>query len=129
MPEGVVKLLLVFAGGGLGCISRYGLNALGAVLAATFPLGTLLANVIGCFTIGVLGFFFHDRPVLTPNHRLLLITGFLGGLTTFSSFGYETIVLIQRRDYGAASINVGANLVFGLAAVWLGWAAARAIWA
>jgi CrcB protein len=123
------RLLLVGVGGGLGSIARYGLAAVGQRWADTgFPLGTLLANVIGCFFAGVLGYFFIDRPVLQPHHRLFLMYGFLGGLTTFSSFGYETIVRAQERQWGMAGLNIAANVVLSLAAVSLGWKLASAVW-
>ena len=133
MTDALVKVFLVGVGGGLGSISRFGLSEmaqqlLGPGSAQRYPLGTLMANVLGCLLAGFLAFFLIDRSVLTPQHRLLLMTGFLGGLTTFSSFGYETVVLSKSGDWGIAGLNIVANVVLSLAAVWAGWAAARAIW-
>ncbi len=86
------KWLLVMIGGGLGAASRYGIGLLSARLWGTsFPWGTLIVNFIGCFCIGLL-FALADRArLLTPDLRLLLITGYLGALTTFSAFSLETV--------------------------------------
>jgi len=130
MGSVLVRMVLVGAGGALGCLARYGLaGASQAIFGARFPVGTLLANVIGCALVGVFGYFFVDRQALSPQHRLLMVTGFLGGLTTFSSFGYETFMMARDGDYRAAGLNIGANLVLSLTGVWAGWAGARALWA
>jgi len=68
-----------------------------------------------------------NRPGLSPSLRLLITTGFLGGLTTFSSFSAETLHLFERGQAGAAALNVGLNVLLSLAAVWAGFAAARAV--
>ena len=129
MPEDLTKALLVAAGGAIGALARYGVNGLAERLGpASFPLGTLLVNVTGCLMVGVLAYFMLDRPVLGAHQRLLLVTGFLGGLTTFSAFGYETFALARAGDWGWAGLNVAANVVLSLAAVWAGWGGARAIW-
>lgn len=125
----LIRMALVGVGGALGCLARYGLSeASAALLPSKFPIGTLLANFIGCLLVGVFGYFFVDRQALTPQHKLLLVTGFLGGLTTFSSFGYETLLLARDEDYRAAALNIAANLILSLAGVWGGWAGARAMW-
>lgn len=129
MPESLLRVLLVGIGGGLGAMSRYGLGGLAhAALGPRFPFGTLLPNVLGCLLVGVLAYFLFERQTLTPSARLLLMVGFLGGMTTFSTFGYETIVMIRERELLMAGINVVANLVLSLTAVWIGWFAARAVW-
>lgn len=86
------KLLLVMLGGSLGATSRYGISLLAARLWGTgFPWGTLMVNLTGCFLIGLI-FALADRVrLLTPDMRLFLITGYLGALTTFSSFALETV--------------------------------------
>lgn len=129
MPDVLVRVILVAMGGGLGALSRYGLSgAAQTVFGARFPAGTLLANVIGCLLVGVLGYLFVDRQSLTTPYRLFLVTGFLGGLTTFSSFGYETMMFARDRDMTMAGLNIAANVVLSLAGVWAGWAGARALW-
>ncbi len=86
------KVLLVMGGGGLGAASRYSISLLSArVLGTHFPWGTLAVNLTGCFLIGLL-FALSDRArFLTPDIRLLLITGYMGALTTFSTFSLETV--------------------------------------
>ncbi|MDW8296605.1 MAG: fluoride efflux transporter CrcB, partial [Raineya sp.] len=88
------NFLWVFVGGGLGCVSRYGINILASAIFSTrFPLGTLIVNVIGSFLIGI---FFALHKETAEKYRLLLVTGFLGGFTTFSAFSYETLALAEK---------------------------------
>lgn len=88
----------------------------------TFPYGTLGVNVLGCLAIGVLGGLADSRNVLGPNARLVIILGVLGGFTTFSTFGYETLALLRDGESLRASTNVLASVLACLAAVWLGYA-------
>lgn len=107
----VKNLLFVFVGGGLGAAARYWLS--GAVydwLPSTFPYGNLLVNISGCFLIGVLMAALQDRFLVDPSLRVFLIIGILGGFTTFSSFSYETLALVQDREYLHASTNIVASL-------------------
>jgi len=117
----MLKLLIVGMGGFIGAVARYG--ATGFVHrhgGDFFPWGTLAINVTGCFLIGALVYFATDRAVLSPNVRLFLQIGILGAFTTFSTFGYETVELIRDRSFGPALANVGANVLLGVFAVWLG---------
>jgi CrcB protein len=124
----LTNVLLVAAGGAAGSVARYAINGLAVATVGTrFPAGTLTANLLGCLIIGVLLFFIMDRAQPSVAVQRLLITGFLGGLTTFSSFGYETVLLMRQGEVGKAALNIGANVVLGLGAVWGGFAAARAI--
>ena len=112
-----MKMLLVAAGGAVGSMARYGLGAW--VLARTetwaFPLGTFIVNVLGCLIAGVLIGIAEYRNFLTPELRLLVFTGFLGGFTTFSAFGVETVALIERAQYGVAAFYVISSVVCGVA--------------
>ena len=91
----MIRTLLVGAGGFLGAIARYGLGGLIHRCTSTvFPAGTLAVNTIGCLIIGVLMSLVEDRQLLAPNTRVFLMIGVLGGFTTFSSFGYETVELL-----------------------------------
>jgi len=122
----VVKLLIVGAGGFLGAVARYGLSGLVHRLAgAGFPWGTLAVNVVGCLLIGGLMVWGEDRPMLSPTARLFLTVGLMGAFTTFSTFGYETLELLRDRQATLAGVNVAANVLLGLAAVWAGRALCR----
>ncbi len=116
----LVKLLAVAFGGAIGATARYGVHLFWTTRAA-FPLGTLTANVIGCLLIGVLMAAAMRRDWLDESARLFLITGLLGSLTTFSTFGYESFELAEQGRWGWAAANVVLNLVVGLGAVGLGW--------
>lgn len=115
----VRNVLFVFIGGGAGSVLRY-LLSVGTQkfwIAKSFPVGTFLANLIGCFLIGVL------VSVLVKNDtnlRLLLITGFCGGFTTFSAFSVESVSLWQSGEFLLLGIYVLLSVILGLAAVWLG---------
>ena len=119
------KMLLVMGGGGLGAASRYGVSLLTAKLwGPHFPWGTLVVNLVGCFLIGLI-FALADRVrFLTPDVRLLLITGYLGALTTFSSFSLETVNAGRAGMALLPLANILINNVGGLAltffGIWLG---------
>ena len=118
----MIKLLLVGAGGFLGSVLRY--LASGAVQSAAryvhFPWGTLAVNATGCLFIGFLTGLAETRGVFSLEQRLFLITGFLGGYTTFSAFGYETFFLARSGEAALAAANVCGQVLAGLAAVWIG---------
>lgn len=120
-------LVLVALGGALGSIARF--KASGWVLhhavSWRFPLGTFLVNVVGCLAAGLLAGFSAKQHVLSPDARLLLFTGILGGFTTFSAFGLETVLLVKRGEWSIAAANVLLSVLCGLAALWLGFALAE----
>lgn len=126
----MTNILLVGIGGLIGSIMRY--LASGYVQQASksidFPYGTLAVNVIGCFIIGFLAQLAEDRGVFTTQSRLFVFTGFLGGFTTFSSFGNETLNLARDSQMLNAFANVGASVILGLCAVWLGRTVSYLIW-
>ena len=115
-------VLLVGVGGFVGAAARHLLGPwlMLASGQARFPVGTLAINVLGCALIGVFAAFAEHLPALNGPARLLLVTGVLGGFTTFSAFGLETMLMLRRGDMALASVYVAASLVLGLAAVWLG---------
>jgi len=124
----VIRVILVGLGGFVGSVARYGFGGLVQDHAgATFPFGTLAVNVFGCFVIGGLSELAEARGVLTPETRAFLVIGVLGGFTTFSAFGNETINLLRELDVALAVANVLANVGLALAAVWLGRSAAHLI--
>ncbi len=120
--------LLVGLGGFLGSVLRYGAGGLAQRLApfgAAFPAGTLAVNALGSLLIGLLGALAESRGLFGPGARLALFIGLLGGFTTFSSFSFETLQLARAGQWLLAGLNVGAQLLLGLGAVWLGWVLGR----
>jgi CrcB protein len=104
----------VFIGGGIGAACRWWLSS--GIASTSFPYGTLTVNLIGCFLIGILSVYLVQQPKLS----LLLITGFLGGFTTFSSFGLDSFKLLQNADYKSFATYVLASNVVGLLLVIVG---------
>jgi CrcB protein len=125
-----MKLLWVGLGGFLGSVLRYLVSgwAQSATGSVSFPFGTFAVNAIGCFAIGGLSYLADARGMLGPEARLFLIVGVLGGFTTFSAFGNETMNLLRDGQVLHASLNIVASLLLCLAAVWAGRALAVAIW-
>lgn len=116
------KYLLIGLGGGIGSISRYVVSRLVYHAAGeSFPYGTLAVNIIGCFFIGLLMSFMQERLAVNSNIRFLIVVGFLGGFTTFSSFSYETFELMRAGSVTAAFFNAAYNVVGCLAATWCGY--------
>lgn len=118
-------ILLVGLGGALGAIARNKLS--GFVLHHStdwrFPLGTLLVNVLGCLLAGVLAGAIERHGLFSPDTRLFLFTGILGGFTTFSAFGVETVFLLRRGEVIVALGYVVLSVLCGVAALWFGMAA------
>lgn len=116
--------LLVFFGGGLGCMARYAISAWLYKPSPTFPFATLIANCAACLILGyLLGR--HSRQALATHHRYLLITGFCGGFSTFSTFSAEALQLWQDQQQTLAITYVAASIVLGLACVGAGLALAK----
>lgn len=114
-------------GAGLGGALRYGLNLLVTRAIGTgFPLGILLVNLIGCFAMGLLAGWFALRGDAGTSVRLFLMTGVLGGFTTFSAFALDIAVLWERNAPGQAALYVLASVLGSLAALGAGLAVARA---
>lgn len=112
--------LSVGVGAAFGAWLRWGLGIVLNPMLPNLPLGTLAANLIGGYLMGLaLGYFEHFQA-LAPETRLLITTGFLGGLTTFSTFSAETTTLLLRHEYGWASLIVGSHVVGSLVLTVLG---------
>ena len=123
------NLLLVGLGGGIGSVLRY-LTSLGMMQLwgpRDFPLGTFTVNVVGCLIIGLLAGLMLSRQTLGPEFRLFFMVGILGGFTTFSSFGYESIQLLQDGQFLLMLANILLNVTIGLSACWLGLSLARTL--
>ena len=117
----MIRYILVLAGGGVGALARYvAASAIMTRFGGKFPLGTLVINVTGSFLIGFLMTMLTDRFQLDPRWRLLLVVGFLGGYTTFSSFEWETFTSVRDGALWAGMLNVVASVMLGYVAVWLG---------
>jgi CrcB protein len=117
----MIQVILVAIAGAIGSLSRWGIGRLAARLfGPNFPYGTLIVNVAGCFLIGLIMHVALASDKLSATARLTLTVGFLGALTTFSSFSYETVVLIDQARWVEAGLNITANLCLGLAATMAG---------
>ena len=126
MAPALGRIVAVGIGGFVGAVGRYGLAGLvQRWVRGDFPWGTLAVNVLGCFLIGLLMALARFGIVLCPRTRTFLGIGLLGSLTTFSTFGYETMELVRTGSWFAAAGNVAGNVILGLAAVLAGLAAGR----
>jgi CrcB protein len=124
----VTRVALVALGGAIGSVARYGVGALAAqLLGPSFPWGTLLVNLSGSFLIALVMHVALSGSAISLELRIFLTTGIMGGFTTYSSFNYETLALINQRAYGLASLNLAATVLGCLLAGVLGVAAGRGV--
>ena len=124
----MTRVILVALGGAIGSVARYGVGALAAqVFGPGFPWGTLLVNLSGSFLISGIMHVALSGTAVSLELRIFLTTGIMGGYTTYSSFNYETLALIDQRAYGLAGLNVAATVVGCFLAGVLGLAAGRAL--
>jgi CrcB protein len=126
----VGKLFLAGIGGFIGSSLRYAATGYAQQLSRSidFPYGTLVVNLTGCFLIGFLSQLAESRGVFTAESRTFVFIGILGGFTTFSAFGNETMNLWREGQNTLAMANVGAHILLGLGLVWIGRALAYQIW-
>ena len=115
-----LSFLVIFLGAGFGALLRAGFNLLTVNAVSVIPLGTLLANMVGGYLVGIAVAFFGSNPNLSPEWKLFVITGFLGGLTTFSSFSAEVVSFLQRGEYTWALGTALLHLVGSLLLTFLG---------
>jgi CrcB protein len=121
-----MRYLMVVIGGGTGSLVRYvAATAIMTRFGGKFPLGTLVINVTGSFLIGFLMTMLTERFQFDPIWRFLLVVGFLGGYTTFSSFEWETYSAVRDGGLWAGMLNVVSSVMLGYVAVWLGSMLAR----
>ncbi len=124
----MMNFLIVGAGGFIGAIARFAVASwVGQKWGRSFPLGTFLVNVSGSFLIGFLMSLFTERFMVNPQWRLLLVVGFLGAYTTFSTFEYETGTLIKDGEWLVALANIVFSVIVGFAALKLGEVIAKSI--
>jgi CrcB protein len=126
----MINVLAVGVGGFVGSALRYLLSGYvqQATRSAWFPFGTLTVNLTGCLLIGVLSHLADTRGLFSTEMRAFVFMGLLGGFTTFSTFGNETLRLLRDGENVFAIANVGAHVFLGLGAVWLGSVLAHVIW-
>jgi len=117
----------VGAGAALGAWLRWGLGIWLGSVHAHVQAGTLAANLVGGYSVGIALGFFTANPHITPEWRLFIVTGFLGGLTTFSSFSGESVALLQRGDYGWALVHTFLHLAGSILLCMAGFATWRAL--
>ena len=122
------RLLSIGFAGFIGTLLRYWLSGLLARrYGETFPYGTLIVNLSGCFVIGFLFYFFFDRALVSPTTRTAIFIGLLGGYTTFSSYGLQTFTLLRDGEVFLALVNIATSNLLGLVLVWLGYSLAKVI--
>jgi CrcB protein len=110
-----LRLLLIALFGAIGTLARYGLQGVVQIkMGSTFPYGTLLINLTGCFFLGLIGQLTLNRIIISPEWRVAIAVGFFGGYTTFSSFGWETAKMLEAGEWLRASTYVAASVVLGL---------------
>ncbi|EPR44110.1 CrcB-like protein [Desulfovibrio sp. X2] len=122
------KLALIATGGAAGALCRYGMaSAVQRIAGIGFPLGTFVVNICGCFLFGLMTGLFEGRLGLPPELRFAVMTGFLGAYTTFSTYAFESSMLLREGQWLYAAVNIAGQVVVGLAAVFIGLNIARAI--
>jgi CrcB protein len=110
-----LRIFLIALFGAIGTLARYGLQGVVQIkMGSTFPYGTLLINLTGCFLLGLIGQLTLNRIIVPPEWRMAIAIGFFGGYTTFSSFGWETAKMMEAGEWLRASTYVAASIVFGL---------------
>jgi CrcB protein len=110
-----LKIVLIALFGAVGTLARYGLqNLLQARTGVTFPYGTLLVNLTGCFFLGLIGQYTLTRMAISPEWRAAIAVGFFGGYTTFSSFGWESAKMMEAGEWARTSLYVGTSVIVGL---------------
>ncbi len=118
----MTNILLVGLGGFIGSVARYKLGGWLLHLTAQekFPYSTFAVNIVGCLVVGILAGLAEKHELFGQGARLFLFTGLLGGFTTFSAFGLETMFLLRRGEPWIAALYVVASVLLGLVAVWIG---------
>ncbi len=122
------KTILIGVAGLIGTLLRYWLSGFVARrYGETFPVGTLVVNVIGCLIAGAVFNLTEERFLVNPTLRTVILIGLLGGFTTFSSYGLQTFTLLRDGEFGFASLNIVVSNVLGLLMVWIGYSLIKAL--
>lgn len=115
-----MSYLLVFIGGGIGSLLRFAIGRIAIKFFPFFPLGTIISNLSGMFFIGILSIWIIDRNLIVSPYREMILVGFLGGLTTFSTFGYESYVLFSQSRWLEFAFYFLGNLMVGFILFFIG---------
>ena len=116
-----MRIIFLIVFGGLGTLARYGLDGwIQYRVGSVFPAGILTINVLGCLILGIIGQFGLNHITMSPDLRIGLTTGLMGGFTTFSTFSWDTVRMLEEGEWTKASIYVGASVIGGLIAMMLG---------
>ncbi len=111
----MTKIILLFCAGGLGSLSRYLLSGVfQRAINISFPIGTYLVNIIGCFMFGLIWAYAQDRLSLSPEFRVIILTGFMGAFTTFSTFIFESAALLDSAQWPYFLLNVVGQIITGV---------------
>lgn len=123
-----MKILIIGLGGFIGAVTRYFISGwVHRFVGSGLPYGTLAVNILGSFILGFFLLLAEDRFAISPAWRNFIAVGMMGALTTFSTFSFETLMLIQENLYGQVLLNVGFNVLLTIAAVWAGMSLARMV--
>lgn len=121
-----MKIVLLILAGGLGATTRYLLSGLfQQKLGTSFPWGTFGVNLLGCFIFGLIWALSQERFAISGQVRFIILTGFVGSLTTFSTFTFEAFQLMRAAAFGPALLYLGVSQISGLFMAWFGWNLAR----
>ena len=117
----MLKYSMIGLGGLIGAIGRYAVSGfVQRYFNSSFPAGTLAVNILGCFILGVVMYLIQHHGLFSHHTRMFMTVGVLGAVTTFSTFGHETLTLIDSGKVGFAILSVAGNIILGISAVWLG---------
>ncbi len=120
------RILWLSIAGALGTLARYGLGCFVQRLhESSFPWGTIFVNLLGCFLFGLVFSLAEERFLISGQSRLIILTGFMGAFTTFSTYAFETSQMFQRTEWLLIAINMGTQNFFGILSLFLGKTVAR----